>query len=137
VNHIATKILLLDDNSMFRSALRALLESKDEFEVVGEATDGDEALRLLAAGPDVVITDRYLPGADGLEVTRQIKQQRPEVAVLLLSGFQDSTLAALAADAGAAAVLNKGKSLGDLVPTIRAIAAEQRARSVVTTPFIA
>ncbi|HEY0708418.1 MAG TPA: response regulator transcription factor [Polyangia bacterium] len=119
------RILLVDDNEMFRSALRALLESKPGLEVVGEAADAEQALGLLVADPDVVITDRYLPGVDGIEVAREIKERRPDIAVILLSGMEDPALVAMASAAGAAAVLNKSRSLANLIPTITRFAADK------------
>jgi DNA-binding NarL/FixJ family response regulator len=121
------KVLLVDDNVLFRSALRALLECKEGFKVIGEANDAAEAMSLLDADLDVVVIDRYLPDIDGVEVTREIKRRRPDVAVLLLSGMDDPALIGIALAAGASAVLNKGKSLVDLVPTIAALAAHKSA----------
>ncbi|HEY0713076.1 MAG TPA: response regulator transcription factor [Polyangia bacterium] len=123
---MAITVLLVDDNLLFRGALRALLEGKEELAVVGEAGSAAEAVSLLDANPDVVITDRYLPDVDGIELTRQIKQRRPDTTVLLLSGLEDPGLGEVATAAGVSAMLNKGKSLVHLVPMISRLVAQKR-----------
>ena len=97
-------MLLVDDQVLFRTALSALLATWGELEVVGEVADGEAALRMAdKLRPDVVVLDARLPGMDGIETTRQLRQAHPRTAVLLLSGFADEATQAAAARAGASA----------------------------------
>lgn len=116
------RVLLVDDQVLFRSALSALMATWADLEVVGEVGDGEEALRLTGTlKPDVVVLDTRLPGIDGIETTRQLRASHPGTAVLLLSGFADEPTRAAAAKAGAARILDKGH-LGQLLPAIKAAA---------------
>ena len=116
------RVLLVDDQVLFRSALSALMATWAELEIVGEVGDGEAALREAAKlQPDVVVLDARLPGMDGVEATRQIRQAHPKTAVLLLSGFADEATRAAAARAGAANMLDKGR-LAHLRPEITAAA---------------
>jgi DNA-binding NarL/FixJ family response regulator len=114
------KILLVDDQVLFRGALRALMGTMGELQVVGEAEDGNEAVRLTKAlSPDVVVMDLALPGIDGFEATRQIRRAYPRTPVLLLSGYADRKTQDKAANAGAACVMEK-RDLDRLLPAIKA-----------------
>ena len=80
------RIMLADDHSILREGLRALLEREQDLEVVGEAGDGREAVRLAAASePDVVVIDIGMPELNGVEATRQILKDRPRTKVIALS----------------------------------------------------
>lgn len=95
-----TRVLIADDSAHARAGLCALLATWPELAVIGEATDGGEALRLVSEHhPDVVLMDLQMPGVDGLEATRQIKQQHPAVSVVILSVYTSMQQAALAAGA--------------------------------------
>jgi DNA-binding NarL/FixJ family response regulator len=126
---MAVRVLLVDDQVLFRSALSALMATWTELEVVGEAGDGEGALRMASKLlPDVVIMDARLPGMDGIETTRQIREAHPQTAVLMLSGFADTSIRTAATAAGAASVLDKGR-LQMLLPEIKAAAQSVGARS--------
>jgi DNA-binding NarL/FixJ family response regulator len=116
------RVLLVDDQVLFRTALSALLASWAELEVVGEVADGEAALRVAdKLRPDVVVLDAQLPGIDGIETTRLLRQAHPRTAVLLLSGFADEATRTAATQAGAVSTLDKGR-LTSLRPEIQAAA---------------
>lgn len=121
-----TTVLLADDHPMVRQGLRAVLDATDDLQVVAEAADGTEAVRLgLDLGPDVVLMDLQMPGLHGIEATRQILARRPQVKVLVLTMFEedDTVFAALAA--GAAGYLLKGADGTEVTAAIRSVAAGQ------------
>ena len=96
------RILIADDSAPFRDGLRGLLQSIDDVEVVGEATTGDEAIRLARdLQPDVILMDIQMPGVNGIEATRQIVHTSPHISILMLTMFEDddSVFAALRAHA--------------------------------------
>jgi DNA-binding NarL/FixJ family response regulator len=80
------RILLADDHTLMRGGLRAMIQGLDEFDVIGEAPDGREAVRLTEElNPDLIVMDIGLPGLNGIEATRQILKLRPQARVLILS----------------------------------------------------
>ena len=84
------RVLLVDDQALFREALATLLQVRDEIEVVGEAGDGAAALeRSAVLRPDVVLMDLHMPVLDGIAATRRLKVEQPEVRVLALTTFDD------------------------------------------------
>lgn len=86
----ALRILLVDDHVLFRKGLARLLDAQPDFEVVGEAADGAEAIqRVQALRPDVVLMDLRMPVCDGLEATREIKRDHPSVRVVMLTVSED------------------------------------------------
>jgi DNA-binding NarL/FixJ family response regulator len=112
---MAIKVLLVDDQSSMRSALRVFLAAKPGIEVVGEADDGAAAVRLAGElSPDVVVMDLFLPGLDGIEATCQIKNERPETGVVLLSARADGASRTRAFAAGAAACVTKLSAFDEL-----------------------
>ncbi|MBM4401074.1 MAG: response regulator transcription factor [Crenarchaeota archaeon] len=117
-----TKILLADDHPLLRKALRDLLEREDDFEIVGEASDGEEAVRLTAKMlPEMVIMDVSMPNMDGLEATRQIKARYPNVAVLVLTVHTDDESVLEILQAGAAGYLVKSVFGDEIVQAVRAV----------------
>lgn len=114
------RVVAVDDHVILRSGIRLLLLTLDDIELVGEAHDGEEALRLCdALRPDVVLMDMVMPGMDGAATTRAIKQRHPQVQVVILSSFADSDLVSKATQAGAAAYLLKGATRQELAEAIR------------------
>jgi two-component system, NarL family, response regulator NreC len=118
----AIRILLADDHVVMRSGLRLLLERQPNLEVVAEAADGQEAVRLAAAEkPEVVIMDIAMPHLNGVEATRQIVTRNPETAVVILSMHSDESYVLRSLKAGARAYLLKDSAEADLIAAIRAI----------------
>ena len=117
-----TTILIADDHPLFRRSVRAVLENESDFEIVGEASDGVEAVRLAdEVQPDVVLMDITMPELDGLEATRQIKAKRPEIAVLVLTIHSDEQHAVEILGAGAAGYLTKSVFGEEIVHAIRGV----------------
>jgi DNA-binding NarL/FixJ family response regulator len=111
------RVLIADDCSHSRNGLRALLGTWPEVEVVAEAANGREAVRMVEeCRPDVVVMDARMPGMDGLEATRLIKDRLPEVKVIALTLY--GSYRAIAARAGADAFLIKGCSSEELLQAI-------------------
>jgi DNA-binding NarL/FixJ family response regulator len=99
---IRISVLLVDDHSLVRRGFRRILEDEPDIDVVGEAGDGAEAVRLAKElEPKVIVMDCAMPGMNGLEATRQILRDRPEALVLMLSMHPEETLVKQAMDAGA------------------------------------
>ncbi len=116
------RVLLADDHPVFRKGLRALLTSLPEATVVGEAADGEQAVRLATQHePDVVVMDINMPGVNGVEATRRIVAARPGTAVLVLTMFDDDDSVFAAMRAGARGYLVKGSDTEDVVRAITAV----------------
>ncbi len=123
---MTVRVLLADDHPMVRRGLSSLLSTIDGFEVVGEAADGEAAVReALLLRPDVVMMDVRMPGIGGVEATRQIRARTPEVAVVVLTMFDDDATVFTAMQAGARGYLLKGADQDDIVGALRAVAAGQ------------
>ena len=117
------RVLLVDDQSLFREALATLLDVRAEVDVVGEAANGDEALRQAAAlGPDVVLMDLRMPVLDGIAATRRLRAELPGVRVIALTTFEDDEDVFAALRAGAVGYLLKDVSSDRLVEAIGAAA---------------
>jgi NarL family two-component system response regulator LiaR len=118
------RILIADDHAVVREGTRQFLEREDDLEVVGEAADGEEAIRLVGSlSPDVAIMDISMPNIDGIEATRQIKAKYPKVAVLILSAYDDDQFVFSLLEAGAAGYLLKSVRGNELVNAIREVSA--------------
>ncbi len=118
------RILIVDDHAMLREGMRTLLSPEKDFEIVGEATNGEEAVRLAGElKPDIVIMDIVMPVMNGVEATRQIRQLYPDVAVLVLSAFSDIRYIVDLLEAGARGYLLKSSAGKELVKAIRAVRA--------------
>ena len=116
-------MLIADDNDLFATALQGVLAADDSIEVVGHASDGEEAARFAAElRPDVVLMDLSMPRVDGFEATRQICSETPGTAVVVLTGSLDSDDEDRAREAGAAGYVTKDRILADLVKAIRSAA---------------
>lgn len=117
------RILLADDHGIVRRGLRSLLESETGVEVVGEASDGREALRLLGTlKPDIAILDVAMPMLNGIEVTAQATKVDPDLKVIILSMHADESYIVRSLTAGAKAYLLKEATEDDLLPAVRAVA---------------
>jgi DNA-binding NarL/FixJ family response regulator len=116
------KILIADDHAFVREGTRRILEQEPDLEVVAEAGDGEEAVRLASdLKPDVAIIDVAMPKLDGIEATRQIKALCPAVAVLVLSAYDDDQFVFGLLEAGAAWYLLKSVRGREIVDAIRAV----------------
>ncbi|UFN42649.1 response regulator [Nocardioides okcheonensis] len=118
------RVVLVDDHPVVLGGLRALLDSLPDFEVVGEAVDGEAGVReVVLTRPDVVLMDIRMPGIDGLEATRRIREAAEGVAVLVLTMFDDDDTVFGAMRAGAQGYLLKGASQAEIDRAIRAVVA--------------
>jgi len=116
-------VLLVDDHSLVRRGFRRMLEDETDMVVVGEAGDGQEAIRLaLQLKPKVVVMDCALPKINGLDATRQILQDLPGTAVLMLSMHSENTWVRQAIDAGAKGYILKNAMNLELGPAVRRVA---------------
>ncbi|HRV94181.1 MAG TPA: response regulator transcription factor [Anaerolineae bacterium] len=117
-----TTVMLVDDHPLFRQGLRRVLEAQEGIEVIMEVADGEEALRLAKQlSPDVVLMDINLPKMNGLQVTRELKQAAPEIAVIMLTAYHDDEQIFHAVRAGAAAYFPKDVTPRRLVEAIRQV----------------
>ncbi len=116
------KVLIADDHGIVRSGLRKLLESEDGIEVVGEACDGAEAREMaLELRPDLAILDVKMPQRSGLEATREIRSEAPDVSILILSMHEEERYLFEALKAGASGYVLKRAADSDLIDAIHAI----------------
>jgi two-component system, NarL family, response regulator NreC len=118
---VPIRILIADDHAVVRSGLRALLQADPELEVVGEAENGDETLRLAETlHPDTVLLDITMPPENGIETARRLKQKHPELVVLFLTMHEDEGLLHEAMRAGAAGYVIKRAEEFEIVQAIHA-----------------
>lgn len=116
------RILLADDHVLVRQGTRELLEREEDLEVVAEAGDGEEAVRLVDCHhPDVAIMDIAMPKLNGIEATRQLKALHPATAVLVLTAYDDDQYVFALLEAGAAGYLLKDVPVNELVKAVRAV----------------
>ncbi|MGG1313811.1 response regulator transcription factor [Cohnella laeviribosi] len=117
------RIMLVDDHAVVRSGLRMLLESKPGIEVVGDAADGDEAIRMaLQIKPDLVLMDLSMPhGKDGLTATAELKKLLPDTAVLILTMHDDEEYLFRSIQAGASGYILKSAPHEELLAAIRSV----------------
>src|SRR3989304_2587816 len=115
------RVLIADDHTLFREGLSMLLAGEPDINVVGEAADGFQALSMAEAlQPDIMLLDIRMPGMDGLEVLRRIREKSPKMKVIVLSGFFEEELIVEAFEHGAKGYLQKITSPADLVKALRA-----------------
>lgn len=121
------RVLITDDHTVVRKGLKALLSSeKYGIEVVGEASDGDEAIRKAEQlEPDVILMDLVMPGKTGLEAIKEIKGIQPHARILVLTSFAEDDNVTRAIKAGAYGFLLKDTSPDELVQTIRSVYADR------------
>jgi DNA-binding NarL/FixJ family response regulator len=122
-----TRVLIADDQTLFRSGLGRLLDADDRVTVVGEAVDGADAIKLAAAlKPDVVLMDIKMPNVDGIEATRRIIAENPKTKVLMLTTFEADNHVIQALKAGASGYVLKDSQAGAIVSSILAVVAGER-----------
>jgi DNA-binding NarL/FixJ family response regulator len=123
---VRIRVLVADDQAIVRDGLVTLLGLLDDLEIVGEAADGEEAVRLaLATRPDVVLMDLRMPVLDGAGATARILEQLPDTAVVVLTTFADDASIAGALRAGARGYLTKDAGRAELAAAVRAAASGQ------------
>ena len=116
------RVLIADDHAVVREGTRQILEQEPDLKVVAEAADGDEAVKLTGSSqPDVAIIDISMPRVDGIEATKQIKALYPQVAVLILTAYDDDQFVFSLMEAGAAGYLLKSVRGSELVDAVRAV----------------
>jgi len=132
------RVLLVDDHSVVRSGLSAMLSAEDDLELVGGAADGAEAIRLCErARPDVILMDLLMPVMDGVAATRTIHERWPEVRIIILTSFKEREQVDGALEAGAMSYLLKTVSAAELVSAIRgAMAGQSKLSSEATQVLI-
>jgi len=119
---VKTRILLADDHAVLREGMRELLEREEDFQVVGEANDGEEAVRLGdKLKPDVVIMDIVMPKLSGIEATKLIKQASPATAIFVLTAYSDIRYILGLLEAGACGYLLKSARGKEIIGAIRAV----------------
>ena len=122
MNRPKTTVLLVDDHALMRMGLKALIDAQPDLKVVGEAEDGEAAVRAAAElRPDVVVMDLAMPGMDGVDATRRILADRPEARIVILTAFADSADVGRAIACGARGAQMKGGPAEDLLAAVRAV----------------
>ena len=117
------RILLADDHVVVRDGLRSLLERQPDMQIVGEAEDGRETVRLADEhSPDIVVMDISMPNMNGIEATRRIVASKPETGIVILSMHQDESYVLRSLKAGARGYLLKDSVRGDVIDAVRAVA---------------
>ena len=118
------RIMLAEDHKVVREGTRRLLESQSDFQVVGEASDGIEAVELAKKlRPEIIIMDVSMPRLNGIEATKEIKSLYPNIAILVLTGYDDDEYVFALLEAGAAGYLLKESSGEELIEAIRQVMA--------------
>ena len=117
------KVLIADDQTLFREGIKDLLENEKSIEVIGEAADGNEVVRLAKKlKPDVILMDIKLPHLDGVSATRLIRKELPDTNVLILSSYEDEAHVMESIQAGANGYLSKMLPAAELVNALKAFA---------------
>ena len=117
-----TRILLVDDHAIVREGYRRLLEEQPDIQVVGEASDASQACQSVRAlDPDVVVMDIALPGTSGIEATRRMLREQPQLHILMFSMYDDAIYASRSLEAGAQGYISKASAPEVLVQAIYAV----------------
>lgn len=119
-------VVLADDHPVVRQGMRAVLDAEPDLDLVAEAENGSDAVRLCVENrPDVILMDLQMPGLHGIEATRQIRQLAPETVVVVLTMYDDDETVFAAISAGASGYLLKGADGADIAAALRSAAAGQ------------
>jgi len=114
------RVLSVDDHEIMRGGIRYLLLAVEDVELVGEARSGEEALNLCETlHPDVILMDMRMPGMDGIQTTKLIRERYPDIQILILTSFDEEEMIQQAMQAGAIGYLQKGISVDELADAIR------------------
>lgn len=124
--------MLVDDHPLIRQALREILESQIDFEIIGEASDGEDAINLCELMPDVVIMDISMPKVNGLQATREIKARHPGIAILVLTVHDDDEHILHLLECGVAGYLVKNVFGEEVIQAVRSVVA----RETVLSPSV-
>ncbi len=132
------KVIIVDDHAVVRSGLSKFLKVNKDFQLVGEASDGEEALQLVSLyQPDVVLMDLMMPGMDGITATREIQKKHPRIKIIALTSFSDQNMVQGALQAGATGYLQKNVTAIELAQAIRSACAGRMTLSPEATQVLA
>lgn len=117
------RILLVEDHRPTRDEMRAMIEREPDMTVVAEAESGEDAVGMARKEkPDVIVMDILLPGMNGIETTRRIRAERPDIKVLALSNHFGASLVQAILDVGGLGYVQKSRSFEELIPALRSVA---------------
>jgi DNA-binding NarL/FixJ family response regulator len=120
---VSIKVVIADDHSLVRQGLRRYLDMAEDIDVVGEASNGEEAIALVEKeNPDIVLLDIRMPGVDGLEAARRIREKFPNVGAIMLTAYDDRQFVVEAVRAGARGYVLKARDAEHLIQTVRLVA---------------
>jgi DNA-binding NarL/FixJ family response regulator len=126
---MAVRVMLIEDNDVFRNALEVLLTLDADIEIAGSEPDGNDVVeRCRELEPDVVLVDYRLPGIDGVQVTRLLREHAPGVAVVALTAAAGEREVEALLEAGAASCLGKDRPLDEIVDAVRSAAGREATR---------
>ena len=131
------KVLIVDDHPLFRSGLRQVIVSDSRFELVGEAGDGEAALKLIQEKkPDVAVLDVNLPGLSGLEIARRLQGKRPAARLIMLTMHKEEAIVNRALDSGVKGFVLKENAVEEIVKAITAVAAGEHYLSSTISGYL-
>jgi DNA-binding NarL/FixJ family response regulator len=131
---VTIKVLIVDDDGGFRQRVKGLLASEPHMEIVGEAADGEEGiLKAQTLEPAVVLMDVRMPGLNGLEATRRIKDELPNVSIIILTMFDLEEYREAAITSGASGFVVKKRLIEDLLPAIKDTLKESEPTQITPT----
>ena len=120
---VTIRVLIADDHSLVRQGLRRYLDMAEDIDVVGEASNGEEAVAMVEKEqPDIVLLDIRMPGVDGLEAARMIRERFPKVGAIMLTAYDDRQFVVEAVRAGARGYVLKARDAEHLIQTVRLVA---------------